>query len=96
MTETPETARVAFYGLFVALVDVPLRIAVEAVGLWADSILSWTNMAVLGLFTYPALRRNYDEKRIRTVLKTAVIVLAVFYLLRSYRVLLFFGTWAIT
>lgn len=86
----------AFYWLFVSLLGPPLWFVVEAVGLRADPALFLINMLVLTGYSFLALRYLNGQSVGLTALKAVGLTAAVVVLLRSYRILLFFGTWALT
>ena len=86
----------AFYWLYVSLLAPPLRMAVERLGFAADAPVFYFNMAVLGSYLFVALRRIHGQSRLLTAAKSLALVACVIVLLRSYRVLLFFGTFALT
>lgn len=85
-----------FYWLFVAIVDPPITRLLELAGLWADPILLPINMGSAAIYLMIAQRRLYDEGLLLGAVKVVVLIAVTFLLLRSYRILLFFASYALT
>jgi hypothetical protein len=78
----------------------PLRLGSRATGVHLtngaeDDIVSWVMLTAVGVYTSLALRRAYDDGRAASLLKGALVSVAILVVLLLYRALLFYTTfWA--